>query len=300
MGRTGFEPVTSALSRQRSKPTELTTRNHKDAMISGVMQKPVEKVVIIGAGRLAWSLIPALQQAKVEIVQLISRSEEKLDRFSQAYALPHTSTQITALDSHAHLILLTVPDSAISTIAPQLAGTQALVAHTSGSVSLDILHPTQGPIGVFYPLQTFTFSQHVDFAQVPMFIEGDEEVSQRLSSLAQRISQRVFFLDSQDRLRLHLGAVWACNFPNLLLRIAGEVLPQQPGIDIGLYESLVKEAIHNAFTYSPGKSQTGPAMRGDTDTLEQHLSLLKDHTAYAQLYRMMSTLINPQWETKGE
>ena len=29
MGRTGFEPVASALSRQRSKPTELTPKKKK-------------------------------------------------------------------------------------------------------------------------------------------------------------------------------------------------------------------------------------------------------------------------------
>lgn len=29
VGRTGFEPVTSALSRQRSKPTELTSRERQ-------------------------------------------------------------------------------------------------------------------------------------------------------------------------------------------------------------------------------------------------------------------------------
>jgi hypothetical protein len=30
VGRTGLEPVTSALSKQRSEPTELTTRENKE------------------------------------------------------------------------------------------------------------------------------------------------------------------------------------------------------------------------------------------------------------------------------
>ena len=38
VGRTGFEPVTSALSKQRSKPTELTTRERKDEASGGIFQ----------------------------------------------------------------------------------------------------------------------------------------------------------------------------------------------------------------------------------------------------------------------
>ena len=45
------------------------------------------KVAIVGAGKLSWNLIPALQQAGAEVVQLISRTQEKRERFCKAFGI---------------------------------------------------------------------------------------------------------------------------------------------------------------------------------------------------------------------
>ena len=39
------------------------------------------------------------------------------------------------------------------------------------------------------------------------------------------------------------------------------------------------------------ENQTGPAVRGDTKTIEKHIALLKNHPEWKKLYTFMSQLI---------
>ena len=133
------------------------------------------KVAIIGAGRLAWNLIPALQAAGNEVFQLISRNKDQLIRFTEAYSVPHTSQHLSDLQAEVDFVLLTVTDKAIEEVARQLADDSLrgpIFLHTSGSISLASLKSLGDHIGVFYPMQIFTFDRTASFEQIPFFLEG--------------------------------------------------------------------------------------------------------------------------------
>ncbi|MEL6132345.1 MAG: DUF2520 domain-containing protein [Bacteroidota bacterium] len=252
------------------------------------------RIAIIGAGRLAWNLIPSLQQAGNEVFQLISRDQTRLDTFQTNFQIPHVHTDLRALDATADIVFLTVSDKAIESVAADLALHKIqgpLFVHTSGSVPMIALQPLGNTIGVFYPLQIFTFDRQVAFRQVPIFVEANGEQKETLKTLGAQLSEQTFEMDSEARLRLHMGAVIACNFPNFLWKIAQAQLPENVGLSV--YEGLVRETVDKAFAFGPENTQTGPAVRGDLPTLKKHLELLAQTDDLFALYRQLSILINP-------
>jgi len=89
-------------------------------------------------------------------------------------------------------------------------------------------------------------------------------------------------------LKLHLGAVLVSNFPNYLYRLAAELVPEA---GIHAFESLIRGHIEKVFEYGPQNTQTGPAIRGDMNTLYQHLEILQDDPKKREMYWLLSSLI---------
>jgi len=262
----------------------------------------IQKVAIIGAGRLAWSLIPHLQQAGVEVFQLISRNAKNLNHYRETYDIPHGSLKLADLRREVDLVFLTVRDAAIEELAQRLVEEAALsprqiFVHSSGSVPLSALQPLRERKAVFYPLQIFTRDSITSFADTPLFVEGEGEVEEVLLSLARKMSPRVYQMDSQSRLRMHMGAVIACNFPNYLFQLAQKQLPQEKGLKLDIYAPLIEATVDKALKEGPENSQTGPAIRGDKPTLDQHEKLLEDQPEVQHLYRLLSRMINPEIDT---
>ena len=99
-------------------------------------------------------------------------------------------------------------------------------------------------------------------------------------------------LDSAQRLRLHLGAVWASNFTNHLLGVA-QTLLAEAGLPFDLLHPLVRETIDKALAAQPSAFavQTGPAVRHDAPTLATHQAALAAHPAWQSLYAAISASI---------
>jgi predicted short-subunit dehydrogenase-like oxidoreductase (DUF2520 family) len=249
------------------------------------------KIAFIGAGKLSWNLIPALQQAGAQVVQLISRTEEKRKRFCEAFEILSASASIGALSEEAEVVFLTVGDQSIASVVEEISGScrgNAIFVHTSGSVPLTMLDALGESIGVFYPMQVFTEDKQVSFEKIPFFLEGAERVLEVIQPMAEAISDSVQELNSAQRLKLHLGAVLVSNFPNYLYRLAAELVPEA---GIHAFESLIRGHIEKVFEYGPQNTQTGPAIRGDMNTLYQHLEILQDDPKKREMYWLLSSLI---------
>lgn len=250
------------------------------------------RIIIIGAGNLAWSLIPNLQKLGITIHQLISRDRKKLLLFQQEYKIQKVTNRIEDVSKEGNLVFLTVPDDSISEVVTSLPDTNALLIHCSGSTNLETIQSIKENVAIFYPLQTFTIGKLVPFSHTPIFLEGKGESFENLRSLAQQLSAHVFTLSSEERLHLHLGAVFVSNFINQLLTITEEFILKEQNLSLKLYEPLLLQQIKKALDLGAQKSQTGPAKRGDIDTLRKHMKLLEQQPSLHQLYKNMSLLIN--------
>ena len=146
--------------------------------------------------------------------------------------------------------------------------------------------------GVLYPMQTFSKTSVIDWSQVPLFIEGSsDQTLNSIRELALTVSPDVTVLSSEGRKKLHLAAVFTCNFSNHMYAIAEQLLAAE-GVPFRVMLPLVRETAGKVETMSPEDAQTGPAIRGDRKVIDEHLALLKDNPEYAELYRLISTDIN--------
>lgn len=254
------------------------------------------RIGLLGAGRVASQLGPALAAAGHQVVFVWSRSPAPARALAAqlpgAEALPSLAPPLPLADVY----LLAVPDAAV---APLLAGTQwpagALVAHLAGSLPLSVFD-TQPSVrgGVFYPLQTFSPGRPLNWPTVPLCIEAaDAPAESTLLALAHSLSQHVRRLASGPRLQLHVAAVFANNFTNHLLGIADFLLAEAE-LPAGLLAPLVRETVAKALANPPFAVQTGPAVRRDAPTLAAHAAALAAHPAWQALYAQLTASIQAQ------
>ena len=254
----------------------------------------LQRVVVIGSGNLAEAVAQAVAQSSAELVQLYARNPQRGPAVARLAGTGWTNDpqQLAAAD----LYLIAVSDRAVAEVAEALpfpAG--AVVAHTAGSVPVAALPARLAHRAVFYPLQTFTAGRAVDFGEIPVFLEvADPADAPALEAFARRLTRTVHWLDSQQRARMHLAGVFACNFVNAMYT-AGEEVVRQAGLDFGVLKPLLAEtAAKAAAAATPRAVQTGPAVRGDRATQERHEALLAADPQLQTLYRIISKQI---WET---
>ena len=190
------------------------------------------------------------------------------------------------------IALIAVTDSALPSVARQLCHLlppDVIVAHTAGSIGIEVFQ--RRPMsGVLYPMQTFSKERDVDFTQIPVFIEANcPEARQSLTALAASLSRHVTYLTSHERRRLHVAAVFACNFVNHCVTLADDVL-RPAGLDYRTMLPLLRETISKLDTLSPTDAQTGPAIRADHSVMEEHQRML-DNELSKEIYRLMSLSI---------
>jgi predicted short-subunit dehydrogenase-like oxidoreductase (DUF2520 family) len=248
------------------------------------------KVVIIGAGNVGSHLAKALHQADVRILQVFNRNIEK----AQSLALQVNAEPVCdykALSDQADLYLLTVSDSAIEEVAEritQVLGRNILLAHTSGATPSSVFEGKTNRYGVFYPLQTFSKEQKVDFSNIPFCLDAvKKEDRVLLQKLAALLSKKVFIISDEQRAVLHVAAVFVNNFSNHLFHIGDNILKAH-NMPFELLIPLIKETANKLDGLSPNEAQTGPAIRGDQTTIRRHLKLLKSYPEYQEIYRMLS------------
>ena len=253
----------------------------------------MERAVIIGSGNLAEALARAVAGSGAKPVQVFARNAE---RGRAVAALAGTQwTDDPAQLAAADIYLISVSDKAVAELAASLpipAG--AAVAHTAGSVPLEAL-PAKFRRAVFYPLQTFTKGREVDFSQIPIFLETDDAALRpALEAFARRLSQRVLWADSACRAKVHLAAVFACNFANHMYAV-GERIVRSAGLPFDVLKPLIAETAAKALdAASPADVQTGPAVRNDLPTKAHHCALLDDELQLKNIYSIISNSI---WET---
>ena len=253
------------------------------------------RISLIGAGRVATHLGRVLLKRGHEIVQVYSRDVNHAEALASGISADAVS-EIAQLNTDIDLAIIAVSDQAISQVIEQLSNVlkDVLIVHTSGSTNLSVLTQYHSRSGVFYPLQTFSLEREVDWANTPLFVEAVESQDLKfLNTLAQSLSQRVYQYDSEQRLSLHLAAVFACNFSNYCYDMAKQVVDAKQ-VDFSLLYPLILETAKKATEYDPSQVQTGPAMRGDQNILNMHQQMLVDsgREDLQQCYQMMSEQIS--------
>ncbi len=248
-------------------------------------------IVILGTGNVAKHFYDAFSDVdQVKILQVVGRSEKKLLGYSKYTEVTTDFHQLKKADVY----LIAVSDNAIEEVCGKLININGLVVHTSGSYPMNALSPIQKK-GVFYPLQSFTAGKEVDFKEIPICIEAslDDDVK-LLDQLARLISDHIYHISSEQRKTIHIAAVFVNNFTNHLYKIGSDLCTAN-NIPFELLLPLIRETAQKISTLNPHEAQTGPARRGDTTTVENHLSLLQNST-HKEIYSLLSNSIKKDYE----
>ena len=259
-----------------------------------LLQKTIQTISVVGSGNVAEAIALAVaEQEELQLKQIVARNPVRGRALAEMTGAEWTADVEQAAE--ADLYIISVSDRAVGEVASRLPMRDgAIVAHTAGSVEMDVLG--ERARGVFYPFQTFTAGRRVDFQQVPLFVEGcDEPTTVELERVAHLLSHRVYRATSQRRREIHLTGVLACNFVNALYAMAADRLAEREGLPFDILRPLIEQTARKAVEADhPREVQTGPAVRGDKAVTARHCEMLAGDSREEEIYKLLTEYI---WET---
>ncbi len=244
------------------------------------------KIIVIGTGNVGTHLCRAFEKlgtdSNLQLIGYYNRSQKKIDGVHARLA-----KDISNLPD-ANLILLAVPDDAVASVALEIPAHETIIAHTSGSVAMSTLDKHKNH-GVFYLPQSFSATRIPNFEEITICLESSNEfVNKTLEMVAVPLSRKRAQINSQQRKKLHLAAVYLNNFVNHCYTKAAEIM-EDASIDSNLLNALMKETLDKAMDLSPKNAQTGPAVRNDLKTIDKHLMMLEQEDR--DMYRSITKSI---------
>jgi predicted short-subunit dehydrogenase-like oxidoreductase (DUF2520 family) len=256
------------------------------------------RLTIIGCGRIGKACGLLFSKAG------LARVHEVLNRsLASSQAAVEFLGQGSAVSEIRHLtpadvFLLAAPDDALAPIAQALSTTSALhtgalVFHTSGALSAEILSPVKNKgarVASAHPVKSFADPRAAaeSFNGTWCGLEGDAAACDFLVQWLRQVGARTFPIRSEAKLLYHAGTVFASNYlPALvdsalrcfeLAGIAGE-----PAMEVLL--PLLYGTVENITQLGPENALTGPISRGDLDLVSrQHRALDAADREIARLY----------------
>ena len=141
-------------------------------------------------------------------------------------------------------------------------------------------------------MQTLSKEKKIEWKKIPLYLEANTpENIYKLHQIAEKISDCVFDINSEQRGKIHLAAVFCSNFVNHLYTLSDELLTES-GFKFQQLIPLIEETTEKVKTLSPIEAQTGPAVRFDENIINKHLNILrKQPDQKAEIYSLLSKSI---------
>lgn len=246
------------------------------------------KIAIVGAGNVACTLCKVLKNKEINPYCVYVRDAAKAEKMRHDLGVETVSDYEKVLESD--FLIIAVRDDEIAEVASHLVDYKGLAAHTSGTKPSEVLNRIER-YGVFYPLQTMSKEREIAFDDVPLLIYANSpEDLIRLNGFAEKLSSKVEYCDDEQRKAIHLAAVFVSNFTNLMLGVGDKILKNN-GLTLNLMHPLVKEMIQKSFEISPENALTGPARRGDMQTIRNHEEMLSNSPKELEVYKVLTNYI---------
>ena len=245
-------------------------------------------VIVIGTGKLASNLIGRLAVEPAVQLFLNGRNKPLVKQLCES----HTNVIPIELDDipFNSLCILCVSDTAIASLAQELTSKNCFLIHCAGAVSIDVLIPHSNGAAVVWPLQSFS-DHFIHWEEIPLIVELHNASSgEDISWLLNCLGGPVHHLNSERRKHLHLAAVMVNNFSNYLFAVAQEYCVHE-GLPFETLKPLLQETIARIGDTSMHEYQTGPAIRGDYETISGHLKLIENNADAKSLYEFMTQAI---------
>jgi len=242
-------------------------------------------VVVIGYGNVAYHLVNAFLKAKtINLVGVYARDISKIKHLDHSTAITDNMYELGNADAY----IIAISDDAIPLVSSKIKNKSPLIVHTSGAIAMNQLK-TDNRKGVFYPLQSFSKNKEIDFDRIPFCLETEYKADYTiLENIAKAIGKNIYLLNSAQRKQLHVAAVFVNNFTNHLFKIGNDVCNKN-NIPFEILFPLIEETALKITKISPKEAQTGPAIRNDKETINNHLNLLNNEEQ--AIYKLLTKSI---------
>jgi predicted short-subunit dehydrogenase-like oxidoreductase (DUF2520 family) len=173
------------------------------------------KLVIIGTGNVATVLGKKFKKAGFDIIQVFGRNLKHASMLAEELG-SEACNHWVKITEDADIYLVALSDTVLYELADHLTLSSQLVLHTAGSVSIEVLKNISENYGVMYPLQSLRKEMDI-LTGIPLLIEGNSEHTRQVTwEIARQLSPNVSFVTGDERLKLHVAAVFINNFTNHL------------------------------------------------------------------------------------
>jgi predicted short-subunit dehydrogenase-like oxidoreductase (DUF2520 family) len=243
-----------------------------------------------GAGKVAAALCGKIFETGIKVDLIVSQTGERGRPLAES--VEATWSSVHEYPPSTDIIIVAVPDHRLRSVLENLrCPADTLVVHTAGSIGLEVFPEHITKKGVFYPLQTFSRERKVEFTALPILLESsDSQSAAVLEELAMSIGGKTYIVSTEQRIMIHLAAVFICNFTNHMLT-GGRHVAEKAGVPFEMFFPLLRETVSKAMDIGPEKSQTGPAVRNDQNTIERHMELLSFSPELKKIYREITMSI---------
>ncbi len=214
----------------------------------------MRSVRIIGGGRAGGALAGALDGSSWDVVEVLGRGD--------------VGGAAEAVD----LVVIATPDDAIADVARSVRpSVTTVVAHLAGSRGLDDLrpHPRRAAMHPLVALPDPERGAELLRSGVWFATAGDLLISELVAELG----GQEFTIADEDRASYHAAAAIASNH---LVAVLGQAerIGATAGLPFEALMALVRATVDNVAELGPAAALTGPAARGDDETVERHRAAL--------------------------
>lgn len=247
------------------------------------------KIVLIGSGNVNTVLGRRMVKAGHSVLQVISRNIENAGKLAAELGAT-AADSMQYLNGEADLYIISVSDTALPRVVEEVLLHEQLVVHTTGAASLQLLKNSSARYGVLYPLQSLRKNMDSE-PVIPLFTDANTpEAEAVITRFAESLSPVTGHAGDAERMKLHVGAVFASNFTNFLYTQAEEFCRKEH-ISFEALLPIIQETASRLQHYSPATVQTGPAARRDMITIEKHLEVLKPYPELTDMYKHLTGAI---------
>ncbi|MCX6151971.1 MAG: DUF2520 domain-containing protein [Ignavibacteriales bacterium] len=181
----------------------------------------MDRFAIIGAGKIAYSLVDAFIKKEFIISCVISRELKSAKILANKYEIENFSNQLSKIPANTNVFIIAVPDNKIKNIAKdlsklKLAYKNSIFIHLSGALNIKVLKDLKlkgGSVASFHIMQTFPSKKIVKVEDCYVAIESDNaKIENQLFKIAKRLKLNPFKISSGNKSFYHLSGVFASNF----------------------------------------------------------------------------------------
>jgi predicted short-subunit dehydrogenase-like oxidoreductase (DUF2520 family) len=258
------------------------------------------RISIVGAGKLGTALAMSLRRAGFRVEAIVSRSQGTSLRKAQRLAR-NIGARAVVMPKNlvAEIIWICVPDSDIARTARQyskrLRWKGKIALHSSGALSsdeLDALRRQGASVASVHPLMTFVRASEPSLGGVPFAIEGDVAAVRAARNIIRSLGGTSHLIAKRDKPAYHAWGTFVSPLLTSLL-VTAEHVAGLAGISAKKarhrMSPILLRTVQNYSAFGGAAGFSGPIIRGDEETVRQHLRVLRALPAARCVYRALAS-----------